>query len=573
MAKSTLLSRILNFRSKKQPPLITEAQRYVPEDKLKKYRAMADGSTWWNGNGGYPTVFPSFYNGENNLGALGDAQRLYADHQLLAARSWELYLKSDIAHTVISRKIKWVISDGLKLQVEPDAEVFNMLGIPIDIEKHNAKIEALWNNFIRSTQCDYNNRLNFAQLQVEQYKNRVVGGDVLAILRLKDGVPTVQLIDGTHVMTPIGFPLAPTDWNKIDNLIGFERYNPENGNPVRNGVEVDKNDFSVVAFHVRTWITSYNYIRIEKYNKRFGTIQANLLGGLNYRLDDYRGIPELTPNMENIKQISDYKAAIIQGAVSRANVAFSIEHELGGTGENPLAERMVNSIPQPFDNVDGSTRDLGPVAEGKLIANNFTAETKKTMLNMPLGAHLKFHEAKQEAKYAEFLNPNLLAVCGTFGIPVEVAYMKYEGSFSSSRAGLKDWEHTLHVDRHMAAQFNQMFYDWWLDAMVLQGKLDLPIYRKALFEGNQDVLNAYRNAHWVGANVPHIDPEKEARTERLKLGALGANLPLTDQASATMALNGGNSIANTRQFARELDEAAKLKIPIPVPVEQTRITE
>ena len=529
---------------------------------------------------GYTQIFTQSYNGENNYGALGDTNRLYVDTQTLSVRSWEMFLKSDIAYTLISRKVKWVIGKGLHLKVEPDKNLFEHLGIKIEAEKHNALIESLWRNMTSTIQCDYNKRWNFAKLQSEAYKNREVGGCVLAICRITDDFPTIQLIDGSHVSTPIMFPIQQTDESKIDNVIGFERVNPENGNPIRDGIEVDKDTFSVVAFHVRTWVTSMTYIRVEKFNRVTGEVQADLFNGLQYRLDNYKGIPSITPSMENLNQISEYKAATLQGAVSRASVAYTIEHELGSSGENPLAERMVSSIPSfgvgimSGDGAGASPQtDLGPVAEGKLIANNFTAQTKNTMLNMPVGSTVKFHEAKQEAKFREFLDPNLQSASAQLSMPVEVAFMKYEGSFSSSRAGLKDWEHTLRVERAEAAAFNQLYFNFWLDWMVLSNRLDLPEYRKALMDKNQVVLNAYRNVRWEGANVPHIDPEKEARTERLKLGALGANLPLTDQESATMALNGGDSTSNTRQFSRELDEAAKLKIPTPQPIEQSRITE
>jgi capsid protein len=219
------------------------------------------------------------------------------------------------------------------------------------------------------------------------------------------------------------------------------------------------------------------------------------------------------------------------------------------------------------------SNDLGYVIEGKTIANDFAARTSKEIVNLPPGSKLAYYEGKQEKSFKEFYDPNVLAICATFGIPVEVALMKYEGSFSSSRAGLKDWEHTLKVDRKKASSFKQMVFNYWLDVMVLQDKIDLPEYMDALYEGNWDVLNAYRNCEWIGSNVPHIDPEKEVRAERAKLGALGVNAPLTTVEASTLALNGGNSVANISQFANELKECEKAGIPIPQPQETIKSTE
>jgi hypothetical protein len=115
------------------------------------YRARADYSDsvidFRNQNQGYTLIYPTVFDGEKNFGELGNAQRLVLDFQVLSIRSWELFLKSDIAHTIISRKCKWVCSDGLKLKVEPDINLFKQLGIKIDVETHNSIIEAYWKNY------------------------------------------------------------------------------------------------------------------------------------------------------------------------------------------------------------------------------------------------------------------------------------------------------------------------------------------------------------------------------------------------------------------------------------------
>mgnify|MGYP006266556481 CR=1 FL=1 len=558
----------------KKPKTDDRVDKLMNVERL--YRAKADYSdtvmNYRNQSQGYTLIYPTIYDGENNLGELGNAQRLVLDFQVLSIRSWELFLKSDIAHTIISRKCKWVCSDGLKLKVEPDVNLFKQLGIKIDVETHNATIEALWKNYSTSFICDYNGKRTLDQLEAESYKNRVVGGDVLCIIRLIKGVPKVQLIDGTHVMTPLSFMLKKTDPEVVDNVIGFDRINPDNGNRVRLGVEIDNNGMPI-AYFVRTGLTSNEYVRVERFNKAFGTIQAELLIGLEYRLDNNRGLPEVTPNMENLKLLSDYKHARVTGAVERAKVVFTIEHELGAGDENPYTQQQVSKLPNFKGDLLSPSNDTGHVIEGKEIANNFAARTSKEIVNLPQGSKFGYYEGKQETTFKEFYDTNLLSICATFGIPIEVALMKYEGSFSSSRAGLKDWEHTLKVDRKKCSSFKQMVFNYWLDVMVLQDKIDLPEYMDALFNEDWQVLSAYRNCEWVGSNVPHIDPEKEVRAERAKLGALGINAPLTTIEASTLALNGGNSVANISQFANELKECEKVGIPTPQPQETVKSNE
>ena len=65
---------------------------------------------------------------------------------------------------------------------------------------------------------------------------------------------------------------------------------------------------------------------------------------------------------------------------------------------------------------------------------------------------------------------------------------------------------------------------------------------------------------------PHIDPLKEVKAERLKLGTLSDHLPLTNLESATEALMSGNAMSNIEQFATELQDAEKLGLK---PVDNT----
>ena len=142
---------------------------------------------------------------------------------------------------------------------------------------------------------------------------------------------------------------------------------------------------------------------------------------------------------------------------------------------------------------------------------------------------------------------------------------KYDSNFSASRAALKDWEHTLTVDRQrFAFQFMQPIYNFWLYIEILKNNIQAPGYLKALAEGNLMVIESYTNSRFVGSNVPHIDPVKEVTAERLKLGLTGASIPLTTVEAATESLNEGDSDANMAQYALELEESKKLKIEVPI---------
>jgi hypothetical protein len=94
----------------------------------------------------------------------------------------------------------------------------------------------------------------------------------------------------------------------------------------------------------------------------------------------------------------------------------------------------------------------------------------------------------------------------------------------------------------------------------LKGKIQAPGYIFAIQSNDQMILGSYRKARFVGAPVPHIDPVKEVKAERMKLGLTGDSLPMTTLEAATEALNSGDSNSNMEQYANELNKSKALKI-------------
>ena len=92
----------------------------------------------------------------------------------------------------------------------------------------------------------------------------------------------------------------------------------------------------------------------------------------------------------------------------------------------------------------------------------------------------------------------------------------------------------------MKDQLYQPFYNFWLDVHVLNGIIRNDEYLMALSNNNLLELAAWRNCKFIGATVPHIDPEKEVKAERLKLGANFESVSLTTGEQACENLNTGD---------------------------------
>ncbi len=499
-----------------------------------------------SGNWQYNHIFSWSYDGEKNLGEIGPIKEYFPDYQLLSLRSWQSYLESEITQTVLNKFSKWIIGSGLKLQSEPNNFVLENEGITFDTVDFSKTVESYFNIFAKSRKASYNNMSNLNELANTAFLNAKIGGNVLVILRLVKGKVKVELIDGQHLFSPNGFG---TD------------YSPQvlkNGNTIKNGVEFNSRG-EQVAFHVQT--RNLEFKRIPAKSTKTGLTTAFLIGGLKYRLDSSLAMPLISVVLETLKKLERYKEATVGSAEERQKIAFFIEHGQMSTGENPLLNQMAKAM-----DLDQNNEQLPKDINAKQLADNIAATTNKETFNMPVDSTLKMLESKNELYFKDFYSTNINLVCAALGIPPEVALSKYDSNFSASRAALKDWEHTILVERQsFTDSFYQKIYEFWFEVLILQNKISAPGYLTARAEKNDDVVNAYLNSRFIGASVPHIDPEKEARAERVKLGSLFENYPLTTVEKSTESLNGGDSSQNIKQAEKDLEELDKLQPEEPPP--------
>lgn len=499
-------------------------------------------SAYYPGSGGtYTNLFAVSFNGEKNLGEIGPIRAYVLDHEALRLRSWQAYLESEVAQTVINKYVKWVIGSGLKLQSEPNINVLKSEGIDIgNIQEFTEALESRWAVYSGSSMSDYADMISLQTIAYKAKLNAIIAGDCLVIIRFIDGIPKYQLIDAAHVCSPV--------FSSEEYLASEGR-----GNKIKSGIEVDKTGRHI-AYFVKKGL--YDTDRIMARSASTGLITAFMVYGLEYRLDDVRGIPLITVVMEKLKKMERYSEAVLGSAEERQKIVLAIEHDAISTGANPFIDQMTEAI-----NVSTPKDDVPVDIDGIKLSAKVAATTNKQVVNLPNGAKLVPLDSKNELYFKDFYSVNIDLVCAALGIPPNVAMSKYDANFSASRAALKDWEYTLLVDRkQFATQFYKNCFNYWFEVQVLSNKIQAPGYLAASANKDLMITESYRVCRWVGANVPHIDPVKEVNAERLKLGITAAAIPLTTVEAATEALNGGDSKANLDQFSKELKESKRLGI-------------
>jgi capsid protein len=491
------------------------------------------------GSGSWVNGYAVSFNGEKNVGEIGPIVDYSLNHNALARRSWQFYVDSGVVKTVVNRFKLWIICNGLKLKANPTKILLESEGITIDTEKFNDIVEARFSSWSNSVNSSYSGNTNINELAKDAFKQAKIGGDVLVVLRLIKKVLKVELIDTRNLIKPFD-------------------YDVPGGNKIVNGIEINESTKEHIAFHVRTDLMKST--RISAKNS-MGIQQAFLVYGDKNNVDDQRGVPLIMTALETVKKLERYQEATLGSAEERAKIVYSIEHEMGGSGESPL----VNQLASAFNNDGNSNGNIPSDANGSIMANTVATSTNKQVFNMPIGGSLKALESRNELSFKDFFEAHTDLICAIVNIPPNVAFSKYNDSFSASRAATKDWENTIIVERaNFNFQFYQKIYAFWLTVEIGMGKIIAPGYLNALNNKNWMILEAYQCARFTGPMFPHIDPLKEVKAEREKLGELGKYIPLTTIESATEMLNSGDSDSNMEQFSEELAIAKGLNLVAPI---------
>ena len=129
------------------------------------------------------------------------------------------------------------------------------------------------------------------------------------------------------------------------------------------------------------------------------------------------------------------------------------------------------------------------------------------------------------------------------GMPVEVALLKFEQNYSSSRAALLLFWRIAQIWRNeMKADFLDPIYESWMSEEIAGGRIQAPGWSDPLMRA------AWLSAWWAGAPMPNIDPMKTAKADQLYV-ELGAQT-IDDVAENYNGSSGKANLAkNSRQFA------------------------
>lgn len=402
------------------------------------------------------------------------------------ARSEKVYSETAIGSSIINGLVRFVIGPGLEPQASPESSI-----VKWDEDTRARFIdqaEAFFRLLAGSREIDYYGKETFDSLQVIAFRNILVSGDVLqhrSYWNKKKGyAPYVQLLSGQWVRNP---------------------YNKEDSKEVTGGVRFDAKGRETgyyIAETLKNLLDSYDSRYVSKYNPTTGFEEFNLIRLLSREANQVRGIPWLTPVVEDLLDLESFKTAYKTKAATQSLFTGVIETEPEAPTSAVSTMDTIRQLDVQRQNAEALPHNVDDVTlgTGNIIALNPGEKMKMLESQLPATA------------YAEFIKAELTQIGGAVSLPYEMLMESYNASFSASRATIAGAEKGFKVMREeFATKFCAPVWEQVIDYGIRMGYIEAPGY----LEGDEYFKRAVRTSTWIGPASVVIDPVKEVNAHIL----------------------------------------------------------
>lgn len=443
----------------------------------------------------------------------------------LRQRARMLYMAAPIATSAVKTNRTNVVGVGLKLKSRIDRDVLGLSPEQAETwQKQSEKEFALWATNKRA--CDATGMNNFYGLQQLALISWLLSGDCIGVLkqyktdRLLPYALRVHLIESDRIATPGG-------WGAGASVTYTTGKNPETGNTIYDGVEVDSNGM-VVAYHIRSsypfeiGAPTTEWARVLAYQEHTGL--PNVVHVIECeRPDQYRGVTYLAQVIEPMLQLRRYTESELMAAVIESFFTAFIK-----------TEAPTDDI--PFNEVEGTP-------PGELRGPNEYSMGPGQINVMEPGEDVTFANPTRPAGgFDAFVKSICEQMGAALEIPSDLLLKSFNASYSASRAALLEaWKAFKMRREWLSDDFCRPIYEVWMSEAVARGR----IYAPGFFD-NPAIRAAYLGSEWIGPSQGQLDPTKEITAE-----ILACSEGFSTHEQSTIRLNGGQWDANVEQLQRE----------------------
>ena len=483
------------------------------------------------GQTGYAGAEYSNYDGEKFFGGFGTTQIQNLDYWALRQRSAQLFNENLYAKGLIRRLVTNEINTGLTPEASPDEQIIGVAEESLDVWTETVENRfAIWGK--NPELCDWRRADTFGSLQRTARMESLISGDVLVVARIskQTGLPTIQLISGDKVQTPLG---------------GQPKL--RKGHTIVNGVEMDAAG-RVVAHWVRQ--KDLKFKRLPAFGSKTGRRISWLVYGTERRLDEVRGQPILALVMQSLKEIDRYRDSTQRKAVINSIMAMFIKKGEDKMGTLPVAGGAVRRDQATVTDSDGTNRtfNMASMIPGAIMEELQTGEEP-----VLLGGQ------GTDTNFGVFEESIVQAVAWANEIPPEILRLAFSNNYSASQAAINEFKIYLNKIWAMWGEtFCMPIYIEWLLSETLMQKITAPSLLSSWRDPEQyDIFGAWVCTEWYGSIKPSTDQLKQVKASELLVAG-----GYSTRAREARITTGTKFSKNAKRLKRENEQLVEAMRPV-----------
>jgi len=448
----------------------------------------------------------------------------------LVSRARMLDISCPMATAAVDRMVHGVLGDGLTYSIG-NSDFF-------DRDEYKALCGGLKKSLALASlthALDIQGRLTFAQIQRMACRNWLLSGDVFFVRRPNVANCAWRIIESDRCMTPKMF-------NTL--LSGIKAENPETGNTIIDGVELDSEARPVAYWFLNHYdddlaIRSEDWQRIEAYDDLGLPVVLHLFQPL--RPDQYRGVPLVANTIETLYSTKAYSTAELQAAIIEACLAIFIVSNTDPT-RNPFGNAPSLDLDEPLVPETEKEKDEKEKDEEKFKLqatsnprypwsnNDFETIGPGESKRLADGEDIRTIDPKRpNSGYASFISAQNKSIAAAIGIPQQVLEATFEGtSYAAARGAVIEASATYKVVRGFFIEsfLKPLFEVFAYDYLIRNGietEFDTPTAAK--------ILSC--ESVWNAPSALCLDPKTELESWKLAI-----EMGLVDADEAALAVYG-----------------------------------
>lgn len=458
---------------------------------------------------------PFVYSGTKTVGGSGDNYILDLDREVLIDRSELMFFLNPYAQIIFNRLTVAEINTGLILQPAP-----NQTLLELDLKSWNRLVSSYFNLYAEQTETiDFKKQMDFGQLQKKIRLESLIYGDCLVVnIPDQNGYTQLKIINSRQIRTPYTRPIS-------DNII--------------DGVELDSN-----GRHRAFWVIDDRgkFKRIRAVNATTGRFQAKMVYCNEKRIGT-RGCPILSPVLQDLHQLDQFKTATISKKMIEAKIVAVVE------SASELQSSTAFGLENQIDLTTGKTQDLSkPFADfgDSMIVDKLSPGTK---LN-------EFARKEADLSFAQFEEAIFNVIVAALNLPPESARILFSSNYSASQASNVELAHYL--DDFKSSFASQVLDPIYKDFLKVIAAKDFIPYSSMILDSLNSDLGFYA---WSSCKWNRSKKAVGAFEKQVKALNMAVERGLMPWSVAASELTGMNPIDVIDMIQKDQDLLLSLRVP------------